>query len=59
MALAHDAQAAWTGFATKHRHGRDDASRHELRQDAPTIETDTSIPSRRKRTASLRLPHIR
>src|SRR3954467_12004462 len=35
VALAHDAQAAWTGFATKHRHGRDDASRHELRQDAP------------------------
>ena len=24
----------------------------------PTIETETSIPSRRKRTASLRLPHI-
>src|SRR3954471_6348465 len=23
VALAHDAQAAWTGFATKHRHGRD------------------------------------
>src|SRR3954463_12141165 len=35
VALAHDAQAAWTGFATKHRHGRDDAPRHELRQDAP------------------------
>src|SRR3954465_4237075 len=35
VALAHDAQAAWTKFATKHRHGRDDASRHELRQDAP------------------------
>src|SRR4051812_10586785 len=35
VALAHDAQAAGTGFATKHRHGRDDASRHELRQDAP------------------------
>src|SRR5215203_6069983 len=34
VALAHDAQAVWTGFATKHRHGRDDASRHELRQDA-------------------------
>src|SRR6478736_4692937 len=25
VALAHDAQAAWTKFATKHRHGRDDA----------------------------------
>ena len=24
----------------------------------PTIETETAIPSRRKRTASLRLPHI-
>src|SRR4051812_19138144 len=23
VALAHDAQAAWTGFATKHRHGRE------------------------------------
>src|SRR4051812_36055629 len=35
VALAHDAQAAWTWFATKHGYGRDDASRHELRQDAP------------------------
>src|SRR3954454_7321637 len=35
LAWRWDAQAAWTGFATKHRHGRDDASRHELRQDAP------------------------
>src|SRR4051794_17066551 len=35
MALADDAEAAWTGLAAQALHRHHDASRHELRQDAP------------------------
>ncbi len=55
VALAHDAQAAWTGFAKKHRTGVRTPLAMSFIRMRPTIETETSIPSRRKRTASLRL----
>ena len=58
VALAHDAQAAWTGLRRSTGTGVTTPLAMSFVRMRPTIETETSIPSRRKRTASLRLPHI-
>ena len=57
VALADDAQAAWTGLL-RARHARYDASRHELRQDAPDHRDRDVDPLPAQEDGELALPHI-